>query len=171
MRHLFTVTLLVVLPVAPTVAQEAPDSLVVEVADLEGRPVGVAILVDGAAGILVRADLRGLPVGEHAVHLHETGVCEPPFDSAGGHLDTAGAAHGILSPGGMHTGDLPNFHVSAEGKARFDAFLPGVRLREGSPALLDRDGSALVVHALPDDYRSDPAGDAGTRIACGRIAG
>lgn len=170
MRSLFLV-ILVVLGAGPLVAQETPDSLVVEIADLEGRPVGFATFVDGPAGILVRAVLRGLPAGEHAVHLHETGVCEPPFDSAGGHLDVAGAAHGILSPGGMHAGDLPNFHASAEGEARFDAFVPGLRLRGGGPALLDADGSALIVHAFPDDYRSQPAGDAGTRIACGRIGG
>lgn len=151
-------------------AQEAPDSLVVEVRDLEGGPAGVAVLVDGRAGILLRVRLDGLPPGEHAFHIHETGDCEPPFAAAGAHLSVSGQEHGILAAGKTHVGDLPNFHVSDRGEARFETFAPDLHLHAGNPSLLDADGSALVVHALPDDYRSSPAGDAGPRIACGRIA-
>jgi Cu-Zn family superoxide dismutase len=165
------IALVALLVAAPLPAQEAPRSMVVEIANLTGQSVGVALLVDGPAGVLVRAELRGLPAGEHGFHVHETGACEPPFESAGGHLAEESTSHGFLSETGMHAGDLPNFHVSTAGEARFDAFVPGVRLDGGVPALLDADGSALVIHAMPDDYLSHPAGEAGTRIACGRITG
>jgi Cu-Zn family superoxide dismutase len=157
---------------APVTGQEASetDSLAVEIVGLEGERVGTAWLVEGASGILVRVALSGLPSGEHALHVHEVGSCEPPFDSAGGHLRELGTSHGFLADGGGHIGDLPNVTVSLDGEARVEAFLTSVWFLGEGAVLLDADDSALVVHAGPDDHRSDPAGNAGGRIACGRIA-
>ena len=94
----------------------------------------------------------------------------PTFESAGGHFNPTGAAHGILSDKGAHLGDLPNIHVPPSG-VNVELFVPGVSLqsRPGLHALLDDDGAALVIHAKPDDYRTDPSGDAGDRLACGVI--
>jgi superoxide dismutase, Cu-Zn family len=143
----------------------------VTIRDREGDVVGRATLTEGAVGIVIKAELEGLPPGTHAFHVHETGVCEPPFQSAGAHLSVSGSEHGILSPGGMHVGDLPNVHLPESGSIEVDAFLEGATLGEGGELLplLDEDGSALVLHAGADDYRTDPAGNAGDRIACGII--
>jgi len=142
--------------------------------DLAGNEVGSATLTEGAEGVVVAVELRDLPAGPHALHIHETGLCEPPFASAGGHAKGAGKKHGILSPDGMHEGDLPNVHVPDSGSLRVDAFAAGATLGAGDDgrlALLDQDGAAIVIHAGPDDYATDPAGAAGDRIACGVITG
>jgi Cu-Zn family superoxide dismutase len=154
-------------------AQEGPGptSLTVTLRDAEGTDVGRATIIEAALGIVVRATLEGLPPGTHAFHVHETGMCEPPFVSAGGHLSAPGSRHGILSLEGMHEGDLPNVHVPESGTIAVDVFVEGVTLGErGEPlSLLDDDGSALVVHEGADDYLTDPSGNAGDRIACGAI--
>jgi Cu-Zn family superoxide dismutase len=120
--------------------------------------------------VLLRVSISGLPPGEHAFHIHETGRCEPPFDSAGGHFNPAGKKHGLLAPEGKHAGDLPNLHVPADGALKLEVLATEVMLAAGSAnSLLDSDGAALVVHRDADDYRTDPAGAAGPRIACGVI--
>ncbi len=158
---------------AVAIAQEpAPPGMqpkVVELQDLKGKNVGTVMLLDTPHGLLVRGALTGLPPGTHAIHFHETGKCEPPFKSAGGHFNPEKKAHGVLDPGGGHAGDLPNLVVPASGKIEFDLFVPGLTVAPGSGTVLDVDGTAIVVHAKADDYRSQPAGDSGDRIACGVI--
>jgi len=133
----------------------------------DAGPAGVASLVQGKDGVALKLALTGLPAGVHAVHLHTRGVCEvAAFTSAGGHLNPAGHQHGRDNPMGAHMGDLPNIIVGADGKA--DVTLPlGYKADELLAAMFDKDGAAVVVHAAPDDYKSDPTGNAGGRIACG----
>jgi Cu-Zn family superoxide dismutase len=153
---------------------QEPAPATATIRDLDGNEVGTATLTEGAEGVVVAVELHDLPAGTHALHVHETGLCEPPFDSAGGHAKGGGKKHGILSPGGMHEGDLPNVHVPESGSLRVDAFAAGATLGAGDDgrlAILDDDGAAIVLHAGADDYATDPAGAAGDRIACGVITG
>jgi Cu-Zn family superoxide dismutase len=138
-----------------------------EVKDAGGKVVGEATLEQQRDGVRIRATFDGLPPGTRAVHLHEVGKCEPPFQSAGGHFNPTGKKHGKDNPQGPHAGDLPNIQAGRDGRAKLETTLRVVSLEGGSSALLDADGAALVVHAASDDYKSDPAGNAGDRIACG----
>jgi Cu-Zn family superoxide dismutase len=136
----------------------------------EGKEVGNAALTQTPAGVLIRLTVKGLPAGERAFHIHAVGKCEPPFTSAGGHFNPGGKKHGILAADGHHAGDLPNLHVPAGGELVVEVLNPAVTLEKGKAnSLFGPDGTALVIHAGKDDYKSDPAGDAGGRIACGRI--
>lgn len=133
------------------------------VMDRDGNSVGSVDLEPTDSGVmLLSMSFTGLPEGVHAVHLHETGICEGDFSSAGGHI-AGDAAHGIFSADGPHPGDLPNLVVSAGGQAAVQYF----NERLSTDMIADDDGAALVVHSEPDDYESQPAGDAGERIACG----
>jgi Cu-Zn family superoxide dismutase len=136
-----------------------------ELKNERGQSVGSVTLTETPHGILVKGTLSNLPPGEHAIHIHETGKCEAPFKTAGGHLNPDKKKHGILAAEGKHEGDLPNINVCADGKAQFDFFAHGLRMKD----LQDADGSAVVVHATKDDYQTDPAGNAGDRIACGLV--
>lgn len=152
---------------ARSAAAESGGRAVATLRDPAGEAVGEAALEASPNGVLLRVELRGVPAGEHAFHIHETGACEAPdFASAGGHLNPAGVGHGFLDGDGVHAGDLPNVHVPASGGLRLDLFAPGVELES---QLFDADGAALVMHEGPDDYRTDPAGAAGARIACGVV--
>ncbi len=142
--------------------------------DASGKTVGTARLTEAEPGGGPRLELevRGLPPGEHGVHIHETGTCEPPdFESAGGHYNPESRQHGDENPAGPHAGDLPNMTVSADGSGTLEETVERVTLSDGPHSLFDDDGSTLVVHAGPDDYRTDPAGNSGDRVACGVIRG
>jgi Cu-Zn family superoxide dismutase len=154
---------------AASLAQAADPAFTV-LKDKDGKEVGKATLTDTPNGVLIRLDLGGVPAGDQAFHVHQTGKCEPPdFKSAGGHFNPDGTKHGIMNPEGPHAGDMPNLHVPEGGKLTVEVLNTLVSL-DGERALLDDDGSALVIHAGPDDYTSDPAGHAGDRIACGVVA-
>jgi superoxide dismutase, Cu-Zn family len=140
------------------------DSASAAMMNTDGEPVGTVELTETANGTVVLARLTGLPEGPHAFHVHETGVCEPPFTSAGGHYNPDGHSHGFHAEGGPHAGDLPNIFVPASGELIVEFF--STRL-EVDDRLFDDDGAAVVIHAGPDDHMTDPAGDAGPRIACG----
>lgn len=156
--------------VAPAVSG-SPASLPAraELLTSDGQTVGVVTLTDTPNGVLIRADLSNLPPGAHGMHVHETGACTPTFDAAGGHFNPGNRAHGALVPAGMHAGDLPNIRVPESGRVQVEVLEPGVTLDSGPNRLLDTDGAALVVHSSADDYASQPAGNAGSRIACGVI--
>lgn len=130
-----------------------------------GVDMGVAEFTQTPGGVYIHALFHSLTPGIHAMHVHETGLCEgPDFKSAGGHFNPDGHEHGRNAPGGPHRGDLPNFTASPEGAAEVQIFAPLLSLNE---ALLDQDGAALIVHAMADDYVSQPSGNAGDRMACG----
>lgn len=118
-------------------------------------------------GVLVRIDATGLTPGWHAVHFHEKGDCSPDtFTNAGAHVHTmTPAVHGLLNPAGNDLGDLPNIYAAADGSAHAELFSQLVMM----PALMDADGSSVVIHAAPDDYTAQPIGGAGARVACAVI--
>ena len=137
--------------------------------DGSGKALGDADLVQTQGGVLIKLRLRGIPSGEHAFHIHAVGKCEAPFESAGPHFNPGNHKHGMMSGEG-HAGDMPNLHVPQSGDLSIEVLNTAVTLDKGKPnSLFDSDGSSLVIHAKADDYKSDPAGDAGGRIACGVI--
>ena len=142
----------------------------VKLMNKEKESVGTAKLRETPHGVLIHLTITKLPEGTHAFHIHETGQCNPPdFKSAGGHLNPTKQKHGLLDPKGFHLGDLPNIHIVQNGKAEMEIFVPEATLQQDKKSLLDDDGASLVVHEGQDDYKTDPAGDAGPRIACGTI--
>jgi superoxide dismutase, Cu-Zn family len=135
----------------------------------QGQTVGEAALTETPHGVLVHVDLTNVPAGVHAFHLHETGKCDPPFTTAGGHFNPTKKQHGVENAMGMHAGDLPNIQVPSTGALSFDVFERDVTLGSGANSLFDADGTAIVIHEKADDYKSDPAGNAGARVICGII--
>jgi Cu-Zn family superoxide dismutase len=147
----------------------AADKASAVLKDKDGKEVGKVELTDTPSGVLLRLTLDGVPPGDHAFHIHAVGKCEPPdFKSAGPHFNPDETKHGLLNPEGPHSGDMPNLHVPDSGKLTVEVFNEMVTL-DAEQALLDDDGSAIVVHAATDDYMTDPAGNAGDRIACGVV--
>lgn len=145
-----------------------PGEARAEVRDVAGRLVARASAARAGDRLRVMIDAEGLAPGAYAVHIHAVGRCEPPgFESAGPHWNPTEREHGTLNPQGHHLGDLPNLLVGATGAGRLEFAVAGASLVRGPLALLDEDGAALVVHANPDDYRTDPSGNSGARIACG----
>jgi Cu-Zn family superoxide dismutase len=139
-----------------------------ELRNSRGETVGTAILTDVTGGVRVVVEVKGLTPGEHGVHVHEVGMCDPPgFTGAGGHFNPEGKQHGLQNPAGPHAGDLPNMTVTAAGTGRLETTTNRISLGAGPTSIFDGDGSALVVHAAPDDLRSDPTGNSGGRVACG----
>lgn len=145
-------------------------SAVAQMKDAKGQMVGSVNLTETPSGVLLHGSLSGLPPGPHAFHIHEAAKCDPPdFKTAGGHFNPGGMKHGYADPKGPHAGDLPNLFVPADGKIEFDAVAKGVTLASGAGSLLGANGTALVIHQTADDYKTDPAGNAGARIACGVV--
>lgn len=138
--------------------------------DANGRNVGSARLTETANGVLIDAKLRNIAPGWHALHFHERGECKTPdFKTAGEHYNPHGDRHGVMDDKGPHAGDLPNFFVGDDGTARIQLVADALSLRDGDAALAGADGAALMIHAAKDDYRSQPSGDSGARIACAEI--
>ena len=154
-------------------AADTPLSAKAELKAGDGKALGTATLTEAPHGVLLRIEAKGLTPGWHGLHFHEKGDCgAPDFKSAGAHVHTtANVVHGLLNPDGNDNGDLPNLFVSADGSAAVALFSPLVSLKGagGRPALLDTDGSSIVIHAGPDDYMTQPIGGAGARVACGVI--
>ncbi|HQS97686.1 MAG: superoxide dismutase [Novosphingobium sp. 17-62-19] len=137
--------------------------------DATGKSVGEATFIANGNVVELAADVFSLSPGDHGIHVHTTGKCDAPaFTTAGGHLNPDAHKHGTMNPAGPHMGDLPNITVGANGAGSIRTTLVGAseNLRA---AMFDADGSAVVVHAGPDDYKSDPAGNSGGRIACGVV--
>lgn len=152
---------------------DAPASVTVALKNGAGADVGKAAITEAPGGVLMRIEVKGLTPGWHGLHFHEKADCsKSDFTSAGGHVhDKATMVHGLLNPDANESGDLPNLHVAADGSGYAEVFTPFVSLNGGGakPALADVDGSAVVVHAAPDDHHTQPIGGAGARVACGAI--
>lgn len=138
--------------------------------DATGKSVGSATLTETKTGVSIALDLNGLPAGEHAIHIHQTAKCEAPaFTTAGGHFNPAAKKHGLENPEGHHAGDMKNFTVAANGTAKATVTDDAVTIADGPNSIFTGGGTALMIHAAADDMKSDPAGNAGARIACGVI--
>jgi Cu-Zn family superoxide dismutase len=157
---------------------DADRTLTVEMKNARGEPVGTVTIRQLEHGVVFVADLRNLPPGAHGFHIHERGLCEPPgFESAGGHYNPGDVGHGFDSRRGKHAGDLPNLHVTAQGRAKVEVVSEDLTLAafddrqargaSGPFPLHDGDGSAIVIHEKADDYVTQDS--AGSRIACGVI--
>jgi Cu-Zn family superoxide dismutase len=138
-----------------------------ELRDERGVKLGDVRLQDFADGVRITATFTDLPPGEHAFHVHAVGKCEPPFESAGDHFNPTGKQHGRDNPRGPHAGDMPNVEATVARRATVEVVLRNVVLS----SMLDGDGASLVLHENADDFKSDPGGNAGRRIACGVISG
>ena len=150
--------------------QAKPKPVTVNLQDVQGKAVGTATLSQAANGVSVKLNLHDLTPGDHAIHVHQTAKCEgPDFKSAGGHFNPDSKHHGLQNPDGPHAGDIPNFTVDAKGKSKATVVAPNVTLSDGPHSVFTGGGTALVVHAKPDDGKTDPAGNAGDRVACGVI--
>ena len=145
----------------------ASKPLTVEIKDAQGQNVGTAVFTEAPHGVKIKLDVKGLPAGEHSLHIHQNAKCEAPdFKSAGPHFNPEGHKHGLARQGG-HAGDLGNFTVAANGKAKVNVVMSAVTLGSGANSLFKDGGTALVVHEKADDMKTDPAGAAGSRLACG----
>jgi Cu-Zn family superoxide dismutase len=168
-NHLGTASVVALLAVGlawPAAAQGAKATL----KDKNGRDIGGVELMQTPAGVLLKVAVKGLPAGEHAFHIHAAGKCEPPFESAGPHFNPDNQKHGIMSGRG-HAGDMPNLHIPPSGELSVEVINAAITLDKDKPNSAFRpEGTAIVIHAGKDDYKSDPAGNAGDRIACGVIS-
>lgn len=156
---------------AANVAGVSPSDSEITIAGADGASLGTLEVSQGAAGVTITLAARGMAAGVHGVHLHEKGRCEgPKFESAGAHWNPAGKQHGRDNPQGAHLGDLANLDVPASGSASASFSIPGAAMRGGSAPIADADGTAILVHAKADDYKTDPSGASGDRIACAVVA-
>ena len=147
-----------------------PARATAEIVDPAGEVIGEATFEQTPSGVLIGVVVSGLTPGGHGIHLHSAGACTPDFGAAKGHINPDGKAHGLRHPDGPDNGDLPNLFVGADGRAQAEFFTRRVTVAGGAqPALLDDDGSAVVIHEHPDDHMTQPIGGAGGRVGCGVV--
>lgn len=150
--------------IRPVAAEPRAAHASASIVDASGNRVGSATFVEDATGTLhVNVHVRGLPSGAHGTHIHAVGACSPDFSAAAAHHDPLGAPHGT------HAGDLPNLVVNPAGQGRLTGSTDRATLTAGPVSVFDADGAAIVIHALPDDFVTQPTGGSGARIACGII--
>lgn len=165
-RTLAVSLMLVSAPLAAMASMSAKGGgkAVATIKDAAGKTVGTATVTDAGHGFKLLVSLKGAPAGERALHLHTTGKCEGPgFTTAGPHWNPSSKQHGKDNASGPHAGDAPNITIMPNGKGMLTWEAHGGMFS----SLLDADGAAVILHAKPDDYRTDPTGNAGDRVACG----
>jgi Cu-Zn family superoxide dismutase len=167
-RHSFPVVVLLVVLAAFALPGLAKTK--VEMKDAQGKSVGTVIVWQQGPGVALQLSLHGLPAGEHAIHFHTNAKCEAPdFKSAGAHFNPENKKHGLENPEGHHAGDMLNFTVAANGRAKAKLEDKDVTLLEGNHSLFSNGGTSIIIHAKADDMKTDPSGNSGDRIACGVI--
>lgn len=166
MRKPFAVLSLLLLAACAS-APPSPRAAHSDVFDAAGTKLGHLMFEPAGDNTRIVGTLQGLPAGVHALHIHAIGQCTPPFTTAGPHFNPANVPHGLATAAGGHAGDLPNFTVGADGRVTIDVVARASL--GGENPIVDGDGAAIVVHEKADDERTDPAGNAGARIACGVI--
>ena len=167
MTRIFSISALAVLLAAGTASAQMKH---VDLKDAKGNSVGTATISPAkGGGVSIDLDVKGLSPGEHALHFHAVPKCEAPFTSAGGHFNPANKKHGMQNPEGPHAGDMNNFTVDAKGTAKTTIVNPQVTMGSEPNSIYANSGTALMIHAAADDMKTDPAGNAGDRIACGAI--
>ena len=163
---------LAVLAFATAASAQAPPTQVSFIGS-DGASRGTGTLTASPGGVLIHLEMTGVTPGWHGVHLHAKGICDAPeFKGAGAHINMGAMKHGLENPMGAEDGDLPNIYAGADGKVMAELFSTKVSMNGGGARapLMDADGSAIVVHAMPDNQTSQPIGDSGARIACAVIA-
>jgi superoxide dismutase, Cu-Zn family len=166
----FALAFAIALPLAAAAASQDKGSARAVLHDASGKEVGTATFTPAGDGVTVHLQVKGLPPGEHGLHVHGTGKCDAPdFMTSGSHFNPANKKHGKDNPDGAHAGDLANLNVGPDGNGHFEGTLTGVTLGDGPSSLFGKSGTALVVHGAKDDLKSDPGGNSGARIACGVI--
>jgi superoxide dismutase, Cu-Zn family len=158
--------------IPPVIGAASKARAVAHLAARNGESAGTATFIATSHGVLIELDVKGLTPGPHAVHIHTSGNCDPKvaFTSAGPDLSFEPTKmHGFLAPHGPHAGDLPNEFAASDGTLRASVISNAISLGNGKKSIFDRDGASIIIHAKADDYVSQPAGNAGDRVACGVI--
>jgi Cu-Zn family superoxide dismutase len=147
----------------------AAGAVSADLRDADGRTRARAGAEQAGDSLRVRIEALGMTPGAYGAHIHAIGRCDPPsFNSAGPHWNPTRQTHGKDNPQGMHKGDLPNLLVGTDGRGSFEYTIPNATVAGRGPnPVMDADGAAVVIHAAPDDYRTDPSGNSGARVACG----
>ena len=171
MRLHNSIAITAALVISSAFSAAAQKTVKVDLKDGMGGSVGTAELSPAPKGVSIKLNLMNLPPGMHGIHVHAVAKCEgPAFTTAGGHLNPDMKHHGLDNPDGPHAGDMPNVTVAADGTAKATIVAPGVTMGDDPHSIFSNGGTALVIHASADDEKTDPAGNAGARIACGTIA-